>query len=187
MKRILVSVLGTLVVLFLLAFVVMLLGAYNVGTGNHDNALMNWFLDAGMTSSVRFHARGIHPPALGDPAQVEVGAAHYREMCAMCHGAPGVAPGEIAEGLWPPAPRLGKDGLDWTEPQLFWIVKNGLKFTAMPAWGPSHSDEKIWAIVAFLQKLPRLSPAEYEALVAKAGPEENGDSEESPHHGNDED
>ena len=86
----------------------------------------------------------------------------------MCHGAPGQEPAEIAKGLWPETPDLKKAVPDWTPGELFWITKNGIKFTAMPAWGPTHDDDKIWDIVAFLERLPSVSPSEYQQLQASA-------------------
>lgn len=143
-------------------------GVYDVGTGNHDNSLMNWVMDAAMVHSVKRHARGISAPPLSDSALIEMGAHHYGEMCVGCHGAPGVAHAEIAEGFWPEAPDLAKTAGAWTPAQLYWIIKNGLKFTGMPAWGPSHSEKELWAMTAFVQKLPSLTPAEYKAMQDKA-------------------
>ncbi|MGE5176591.1 MAG: c-type cytochrome [Hyphomicrobiales bacterium] len=153
------------------AAVVIYLGLYDVGTGNHDNAVMNWTLDTAMTRSVERHARGIKAPDLTDPAMITMGLRHYREMCVGCHGAPGIGPGEISKGLFPEAPDLSESASDWTPEQLYWIIKNGLKFTAMPAWGPTHDDKALWAMTAFVSKLPHLTPSQYQDLVAKAGPE----------------
>ena len=152
-------------------------GTYNVSTSNHDNAFINWSLDTGTTRSVKEQARGITAPSIDNPAMVQEGFKHYRAMCMQCHGAPGKESGEIAKGLWPEAPDLGKAVSDWTPAQLFWITKNGIKFSAMPAWGPTHSDEKIWDIVAFLEKLPKLSPADYKQMDANT-PAENEGAEE---------
>jgi mono/diheme cytochrome c family protein len=143
------------------------LGVYDIGTSNHDNAMVNWILDTGMTQAVQYHAKKIQVPPLSDPALVQTGFRHYNEMCVSCHGAPGVLPGEIAQGLWPAAPDLTKTATDWTPAQLYWIVKNGIKFTAMPAWGPSHTDQEIWAMVAFLQKFPSLSAQDYKAMKTR--------------------
>jgi mono/diheme cytochrome c family protein len=132
-------------------------GAYNIGTGNHDNALINWFFDTGMTRSVQLHAMGIKAPSLTDPAMLQAGAERYRKACAGCHGIPGVLPGDIPKGLWPRAPDLARTVPTWTPEQLFWITKYGLKFTAMPAWGPSQTDSEIWEIVAYLEVLPHLA------------------------------
>ncbi|MGE5213298.1 MAG: c-type cytochrome [Nitrospirota bacterium] len=143
-------------------------GSYSVSVSNHDNAMVNWYLDTGVTRSIKQHSAGITPPALNNPQMIQSGAKHFTEMCVQCHGAPGTKPGEIAEGLWPKAPDLAEAASDWTAGQLFWITKNGIKFSAMPAWGPTHTDDKIWAIVAFMEKLPKLSPAHYQQMLANA-------------------
>lgn len=143
-------------------------GAYDVSTTNHDNALMNRVLDTAMTRSVQHHARGISAAPPSDSTTIEMGFRHYDRMCVGCHGAPGVAHGDIADGLWPEAPDLAKTAADWTPAQLYWIIKSGLKFTSMPAWGHSHSEKDLWAITAFVQRLPRLSPSEYKAMQDRA-------------------
>jgi mono/diheme cytochrome c family protein len=97
----------------------------------------------------------------------ESGANHFAEMCVQCHGGPGESPGQIAKGLWPEAPDLAKAVSDWTPGEFYWITKNGIKFSAMPGWGATHSDEKIWEIVAFLEKLPSLTPAEYQQMQTR--------------------
>jgi mono/diheme cytochrome c family protein len=163
---------GTLIVLAIVAAAAMLTvvysGVYNVGTGNHDIAPMNWVLDTAMVHSVQTHARGISAPPLSDPAMIQAGFRGYDRKCVGCHGAPGVKHGDIAEGLWPEAPDLSETAGEWTSAQLYWITKNGLKFTSMPAWGPSRSDEDLWAITAFVEKLPHLSPAEYQGMRDQA-------------------
>jgi len=67
-----------------------------------------------------------------------------------------------------PKPPILAEGPAGDPREDFWIIKHGIKMTGMPAWGVTHSDEEIWNIVAVLQQLPRLSPAAYQALVAKA-------------------
>jgi mono/diheme cytochrome c family protein len=171
------TAIGTLAAVLVVSFGLMMSGCYDVGATNHDNAFLNWFLDRGMTRSVEHHSRNIVPPDLTAQELQATGAAHYREMCVSCHGAPGAPAGEIAEGLWPEAPDLSTAVEDWTPAQLFWIVKHGIKFTAMPGWGESHTDEQVWAIVAFLEELPHITPANYRALADEAGSEEGGRDE----------
>jgi mono/diheme cytochrome c family protein len=108
------------------------------------------------------------------------GFRHYREMCVGCHLAPGVDATEIREGLLPKPPRLQKAVEEWTPEELFWITKNGVKMTGMPAWGPTHSDAKIWAIVAFLEKLPHMTAAQYQEMNRAAG---EGEGDEHEHAG----
>jgi mono/diheme cytochrome c family protein len=85
----------------------------------------------------------------------------FKEMCTPCHGAPGKERGVIGKGLQPPAPDLSGAAQHWKRAELFWVVKNGIKMTGMPAFGPTHSDDEIWLVVAFLQRLPNVNSAEY--------------------------
>jgi mono/diheme cytochrome c family protein len=99
-----------------------------------------------------------------------LGFSHYRGMCQECHGGPGVDPEDLAKGLNPAPPSLNDAAKDFTASELFWTTKNGIRMTGMPAWAPTHSDEVIWDIVAFLETLPGMSPADYQALTRKIPP-----------------
>jgi len=110
--------------------------------------------------------RDIKPPPLDDPALIRMGAEHYSKMCTGCHLAPGMGRSELRDGLYPAPPNLTRFAPDPSE--AFWIIKHGLKMTAMPAWGLTHDDHTIWAMVAYLQKQPRMSAAEYQSLTANA-------------------
>jgi Cytochrome C oxidase, cbb3-type, subunit III len=67
---------------------------------------------------------------------------------------------------------------EWTPAELYWIIKNGVRMTGMPAWGATHNNKEIWAIVAFLGKLPEMTAehyAEMDRAAEAAGDEERGD------------
>ncbi|MBB6183774.1 c-type cytochrome [Oleiagrimonas soli] len=114
-------------------------------------------------------------PDLDDPALIRLGAAHYREMCTGCHLAPGMHDSELRTGLYPQPPDLTRFAPEPAE--AFWVIKHGVKMTAMPAWGKTHDDHKIWAMVAYLEKQPGLSAAQYQALTAGAA----DDDDDAPH------
>jgi mono/diheme cytochrome c family protein len=122
---------------------------------------VHWALDTGMRRAVQAHARGIPVPPLENPALAQRGVALYRASCLQCHGAPGVAPEPFARGLMPLPNNLAQTALEWTPAELYWVTKNGLKMTAMPAWAFRYTDEELWAIVAFLRVLPKLTVADY--------------------------
>jgi mono/diheme cytochrome c family protein len=107
-----------------------------------------------------------NPSPLKADAQVRHdGLAHYKAMCLVCHGAPGIDASEIAEGLNPPAPDLTLGRVQKrTDGEIFWIVQNGIRMTGMPAFGTTHKDEEIWKIVAFVRRLPALSPDDEKEL-----------------------
>jgi mono/diheme cytochrome c family protein len=108
------------------------------------------------------------PPALQDPKLIASGAQEYSEMCTGCHLAPGMEESALRTGLYPKPPNLAEHGPHRSTSETFWILKHGLKMTGMPAWGLTHDDATLWSMVAFLQDLPRLSPAQYERLIQQA-------------------
>ena len=161
---------GSIIGLVLLAVIGGLIfiysGIYNVAATYPDSAPAEWLLGAVMDHSVARHARGIKVPALDDPAKIRAGAGLYATMCAGCHGAPGVEVGKVARGLNPPPPELTEAAGDWKPNEFFWITKNGIRMSGMPAMDMTYSDDEIWAITAFAQKLPAMKPAEYKALTS---------------------
>jgi mono/diheme cytochrome c family protein len=174
------GVVGLLVIEAVIGLVVMYSGVVNVGATEPHSGFTRYILSTTMDNSVHRHAKDIRVPPLDKPGMVLDGFRHYREMCVVCHLAPGMKSTEVREGLRPEPPKL-YEGLDeWKPNELFWIVKNGVKMTGMPAWGPTHSDEKIWAIVAFLEKLPHMNAAQYKAMDKQAGPA-GGDEHDHDH------
>jgi hypothetical protein len=101
-------------------------------------------------------------------------------MCTGCHLAPGMAPTELSKGLYPAPPALAR-ATGGNPSHHFWVIKHGVKASGMPAWGGSMDDEYIWGLVAFLQVLPTLTPAQYQAMVASSGGHAHGGGETMPH------
>ena len=166
-----VSVTGTIVLILVIAFLFFIyLGIYDVSAIKPHTGLVRWVLSTTMDNSVRRRAAGITAPPLTDAALVRSGSSYYQASCSGCHGAPGVAPAAFAKGLNPPPPNLAESVPDWTAAELFWIARNGVKMSGMPAFAPVHDDNQLWTLVVFLQRLPTLSPADYQALV-KSGHE----------------
>jgi mono/diheme cytochrome c family protein len=166
------------VIALIAGIVVMFSGVINVAATNPHHPVTRFILSTTMDNSVRAHAKGITAPPLDDAQMVMEGFRHYREMCVECHLAPGINATEISEGLMPKPPKLQEEVEEWTPEELFWVTKNGVKMTGMPAWGPTHSDAKIWAIVAFLEKLPSMTAEQYQEMDRTAGP---GEGDEHQH------
>ena len=150
------------------ALALLFVGFYDVAATRQHLAPTYWLLETGMRESVKHHARPLAVPPLADPALVERGLAHYREHCVRCHGAPGVAPEPFALGMVPVPANLAHTARVWQPAELYWAVRNGIKMTGMPAWEYRLSDEDMWAIVAFLRELPRLTPEEYRKRASRA-------------------
>ena len=158
----------TIVLVFGLgAFVVS--GVYNIAADAHHTAPVYWTMETLRDRSIAAHARGVRVPRdLNSPQRISVGAGLYAGMCVSCHLGPGVEPTEISQGLYPAAPRLSLAS-DKSPAEQFWMIKHGVKMSAMPAWGRTHSDTLMWDMVAFVQTLPHLSASQYAATI-KAAP-----------------
>lgn len=140
-------------------------GIYNVAASDPHWEITRWAMETVRMRSIKAHAVGIQvPPGRDDPAKLPMGVEHYAAHCAVCHGAPGVPKGEIARGLYPAPPDLAVTAKQYDPAELFWIVKHGIKMSGMPAWS-DHSDDELWATVAFLRKLPGMSESDYAKLV----------------------
>ena len=157
-----------LMVFAAIAGVYIYIGAYNIGA---DAPHWKWVystLDTVREQSIAARSRDIKAPAdINDPRRIAAGAGLYNEMCTGCHLGPGLEKSEMSQGLYPPAPELAR-GNNHTPAQQFWIIKHGVKLSAMPAWGKTHDDQLIWDMVAFLRQLPKMSPEQYKAAVASA-------------------
>ncbi|KZC40550.1 MULTISPECIES: c-type cytochrome [Rhodanobacter] len=141
-------------------------GVYDIGADAHHTKPVYALMQALRERSIDHHAKDVVVPNLGDPQLILKGAGQYAAMCTGCHLAPGMAENEMRPGLYPLPPELAKFRPDPRE--AFWVIKHGVKMSAMPAWGASHDDATIWSMVAFLQKLPDMTPAQYKDIVAKA-------------------
>lgn len=161
-----VAVLAIVFALGAVAFVYF--GVYNIAADEPHTPAVYSVLESLRDRSIQAHARGITAPAdLASAQRISIGAGLYTEMCSGCHLGPGVEKSEMSQGLYPQAPELAKVQ-DLTPGQQFWIIKHGVKLSAMPAWGRTHPDPLIWDMVAFVRKLPGMTPEQYKAIIASA-------------------
>lgn len=160
---------GIALLLFLLAagaLAVTSAGLVSISASSGHWPVTSWFLHYSMRRAVSTQSLGIDvPDNLNDPASVIKGAGHYDNACIACHGAPGREQSLIARQMTPAPPYLPPRISQWDTRELFWIVRHGIKFTAMPAWPALKRDDEIWAMVAFLQQLPGMSAERYQQLA----------------------
>ena len=104
---------------------------------------------------VRWSSReGIPPPPTNLQASVEEGDKLYATDCSMCHGPDGHTPTDAGRWMYPRASDLiGPEVQPYSDRDLFWIVKNGIRLSGMPAFGKVESDEHIWNLVHYVRTL----------------------------------
>ncbi len=142
-------------------------GLFNVAATVADSRLTNWALVTVREASIVRHARDVQAPAADMVTDSDAGFVIYRRECVMCHTPVGRSPRPMAVGFNPQAPGFDDEEDVMAANEVFWVIKNGIRFTGMPAWGPSLSDEDLWNVTAFLADLPTMTAAEYDALDAR--------------------
>ena len=174
MKKIFLTFIITLAIIIAAFTIYVYSGVYNISQVPHDS-FTTWLGTTVKENSIHKRVKDITIPPMNDTAIFVIGFEHYNEMCSTCHGGPGISPDELSGGLFPAPPEFYKFRDKLKPAEVFWIIKNGIKFTGMPAFGPTHDDRKIWAITDFLlNKMTGMSPREYQVWKKKyAGKDED--------------
>jgi cytochrome c553 len=138
-------------------------GVYDMGADDHHTAIVLSLIEQLRERSIGVRDRSIELRYVEDPERIAAGAEHYAALCAGCHLAPGVTKSAIRPGLYPHPPNLAQEDLRDGR-RAFWIIKHGIKMSAMPAWGKTLDDAAIWDLVSFLRKMPEMTPETYRQL-----------------------
>ena len=173
-----IAVVAVLVILALGAGAFAYSGLYNIGADDHTKPVYS-VMQMVRDRSIHARSKDIVVPNLDDPQLILKGAGQYAAMCTGCHLEPGMQDSEIRPGLYPQPPNLSQVRVDPKD--AFWVIKHGIKMSAMPAWGGSHDDATMWSMVAFLQKLPDMTPQQYKDMVAKAPADHDMDMDGGGH------
>jgi len=155
------GVIGLLLLLLLIVMLVAYSGGYNIAASQDHSPFVRWVSDTTMTNSVTSHAVDIEAPEAFSDAMVASGASAYKSMCEHCHGGPGVKQAEWARGMLPQPPHLPDKVPRWQPNEIFWLVKHGVRMSAMPSFGKTHGDQSLWEITAFVMRLPGMTASTY--------------------------
>jgi mono/diheme cytochrome c family protein len=143
-----------------------------------DLPLERVYGDFAVSLASRLHSGGTPSPSTQGQRAVQAGRLAYIGSCAECHGASGDGKGVFGTAIYPPATDLTTgDTKEKTDAQLYWIIKNGLSFTGMPAFGSQYSDQDIWSMVSYLRSLQQ----QQSAAVVVATPNAEQLAEADPH------
>lgn len=183
MKVILKTILGFMLVVAIIAGYAISAGTYNIAATDKHWLITEKLIEWMRNNSIAARANALEAPILEETEYLTIGATHYDAMCTICHLVPGQALTELAQGLYPQPPVFyqrklpaNTDAIETQTKAYFWIIKNGIKMTGMPAWGLTHDDETIWAMALFVQKLGNMSADQYQKLINK-----HSDSDDHEH------
>lgn len=166
MKISLRHILITLVAAPLIGLMIGASGLIGVDARSEHWRATEWFLHWAMRSSVRTATLGLDVDLPEGEAVLPMAAGHFERGCAICHGAPGAVRSPAVMSMLPVPPDLTTVVDEWTDEELFVIVKDGVRYTGMPAWPAEGREDEVRAVVAFLRRLPDMPAEEYRRLAA---------------------
>ncbi|HUK88386.1 MAG TPA: c-type cytochrome, partial [Terriglobales bacterium] len=112
-----------------------------------------------MDAAVERHAPKATNPLSPTEDNINQGMVLYTMNCAVCHGSPAKKDNLLGHSFYPPAPQFLEDPADMPDNENFWIIQNGVRYTGMPGWKGTLTDEQTWKIVTFLDNMNSLPPA----------------------------
>jgi len=168
MKNFLRGSVVTLVVLAFAGWLYLRLGFVNFRANAAPGVEAGLASAAVQASAARHAPPGKNPIAPSD-ANLLDGARLYRDKCADCHGRPDNPVSDYGWSFYPRAPQFMQAHPRLAENQCFYVIKNGVRWSAMPAWGGIMADSEIWQVVGFLNQLDHLPPAVQDELHRPAG------------------
>lgn len=166
------GLLSMLIAVMVLPLIIAVTGFVNV-SAQHSFGPIDALLGFASDRSVGFHASKLSNPYANNSQALVDALPHYKEMCFVCHGAPGLANSEIAEGMHPAPPDLSDSGAQkMSDGEIFWIINHGVGSTGMPAFEGADDADTLWKIVTFVRHLPDLTDAERQQLKPDGEEEE---------------
>ena len=159
MKKVLLGAVLILAILLLAALAITRLGLMPVSADGAHSRLEVRLMPTVLHASVVRHASGETNPVPLNEDNLNAGVDTYKAMCARCHSTPEGRASIYGQSFYPPAPQLPKGMSQYTDSQLFWVIKHGIRNTGMPAWGSMLADEEIWQLVSLLKNSQDLPPS----------------------------
>jgi mono/diheme cytochrome c family protein len=169
MKQFILGFLVGALVLLLSVFAYLRLGLADVAADTLIPAWKaRWMLSSVHASIRRTLPRDLKSPLPPSDDVLIAGGKLYLNDCVGCHGAPG-KPSDFGATFYPPAPQLARDGTTYSEPEIYWVAKHGIRRTGMSEQGSSYSDEHLWQLAAFISHITTLPPQVRSAIEPSAG------------------
>ncbi len=119
--------------------------------------------------AIPIEQRNTQNPIPFSPDVIKESLAHFADHCATCHANNGSGQTPIGKNVNPKALDLRlPDIQSMSDGEIFWVIHNGIRFTAMPAWGEGDlaEDKDSWKLVHFIRHLPQLTPEELDQMKA---------------------
>jgi mono/diheme cytochrome c family protein len=159
MRAFILGVIVTLFVLFAGALVIAQFGYLPTNADATPPDFETRIASNALDASMERHAQRAANPVPPTDDNLIAGMKIYTMNCAVCHGTMDNKPSVLEHSMYPPPPQLLLDPLDDPEWHINYAIRTGVRYTGMPAWSHSLSDQDIWKVTAFLSRVEKLPPA----------------------------
>jgi mono/diheme cytochrome c family protein len=166
------TAIATCVAFVLGAFLFVVVGLMPANADAKPGTLEHWAAKRSLHVTLARETKALHGPATSTDSVMTLGVRLYKTNCAVCHGASDAKRSSVADGLYQEPPQFAKD--DVTDDPIevtYWKITHGIRFTGMPSYAKTLSDDQRWAIAAFLRhqdSLPPTALAAWKALPSVA-------------------
>ena len=158
MRTFILGIITTLLVLSLGGLTVATLGLMPTKADATPPRLERSVAAAALDASMERHAPRTSSPIPPTDENLIDGMKVYTMNCSMCHGTLDNQASPLEKSFYPPVPQLILKPLNDPEWHIYYAVKNGVRYTGMPAWNKALSDQDIWKVTAFLARIQTLPP-----------------------------
>jgi thiosulfate dehydrogenase len=182
MRNFVLGVVVTVLVLLIGGLGAALLGFLPTRANRSPGKMESHIAMSALDSSVDRHAPRVNNPVPPTDENLIAGAKIYTMNCAGCHGGLDRQPSPFGESFYPSAPNLIRDPPDDPEWHLFYVIRNGVRYTGMAAWDKTLSDADMWKVTAFLSRMDKLPPAVQDFWKTSSGASAPTGSQEGKEH-----
>jgi mono/diheme cytochrome c family protein len=185
MRNFTLGVVMTLLLLGLGALSIAMLGLLPTNADSAPPRIERRIAMSAMDASMDRHAPRVTNPVPPTDDNLIDGMKIYTMNCALCHGTLDNKPSSLRSSFYPPVPQLILHPLDDPEWHIYYAVRTGIRYTGMPAWNKTLTEQEIWKVTTFLTRIEKLPPAVqdyWKKSFAVAPPVASPDGEEHGHH-----
>ncbi|MGH9744803.1 MAG: c-type cytochrome [Candidatus Acidiferrales bacterium] len=159
MRGFLLGVIFTILAILVGGYFFMKQGYMDFSADQRPSSAETHFAMAAVDASTDRHASDQKNPLQPTDENLLAGTILYRDHCAGCHGTPSNSDSQFGRSFNPPVPQFFKEGSDMADNQSFYIIQHGIRWTGMPTWNKTLTENQTWQIVTFLAHIGKLPPA----------------------------